>query len=153
VDFCGKLVPICGVKGVTMSDILQEYSKELMDHFSHPRNIGTIEGPSGVGEVGNPRCGDVMKLFIKVKTKKENGKDVEYIDDVKVQTLGCGAAIASASMATEMIKGKKLEEAENLTNEVVAKALGGLPKQKIHCSVLARQGIQKAIEDYRNKKQ
>lgn len=135
-----------------MSDILQEYSKEVMDHFTHPRNIGSIENPSGVGEVGNPRCGDVMKLFIKVKTKKEDGKDVEYIDDVKVQTLGCGAAIASASMATEMIKGKKLEEAENLTNDLVANALGGLPKQKIHCSVLARQGIQKAIEDYRNKK-
>lgn len=135
-----------------MSDILQEYSKEVMDHFTHPRNIGSIENPSGVGEVGNPRCGDVMKLFIKVKTKKEDGKDVEYIDDVKVQTLGCGAAIASASIATEMIKGKKLEEAENLTNDLVANALGGLPKQKIHCSVLARQGIQKAIEDYRNKK-
>lgn len=135
-----------------MSDIMQEYSKEVMDHFMHPRNIGVIENADGVGEVGNPRCGDVMKIFIKVKTKKEKGKTIEYIDDVKVQTLGCGAAIASASMATEMIKGKSLDEAENLTNEIVAKALGGLPKQKIHCSVLARQGIQKAIEDYRSKK-
>ena len=135
-----------------MSNILQEYSKEVMDHFTHPRNIGEIKNPDGTGMVGNPRCGDVMKLYIKVGKREINGKNEEYIEDVKVQTLGCGAAIASASMATEMIMGKSLEKAEDLTNEVVAKALGGLPKQKIHCSVLARQGIQKALEDYRNKK-
>lgn len=138
--------------GGNMSDILQQYSKEVMEHFTHPRNIGEIKDADGVATVGNPRCGDVMKLFIKVRSKKENGKNVDYIEDVKVQTLGCGAAIAASSMATEMIKGKSLDKAENLTNEVVAKALGGLPPQKIHCSVLARQGIQQAIEDYRNKK-
>jgi len=135
-----------------MSDIMQEYSKTVMDHFTHPRNIGEIKDPDGVGEVGNPRCGDVMKIYLKIKTKKEKGKDVEYIEDVKVQTLGCGAAIASSSMVSEMIKGKSLYKAENITNEVVSRALGGLPKQKIHCSVLARQGIQKAIENYRSKK-
>jgi len=135
-----------------MSDILQEYSKTVMDHFTHPRNMGEIKNPDGVGVVGNPRCGDVMKLYIKVKTKKEKGKDIEYIDDVKVQTLGCGAAIASSSMATEMIKGKTLEKAKELTNEAVAEALGGVPEQKIHCSILAKQGIAKAIEDYESKK-
>lgn len=128
-------------------DLFQQYSEEVMEHFMHPKNIGEIKNADGVGLVGNPKCGDVMKLFIKVG--KKDGK--EYIEDVKVQTLGCGAAIASSSMATEMIKGKSLDRALELTNEAVSRALGGLPAPKVHCSVLAKQGIQKAIEDYRKK--
>lgn len=149
-------------------DIFQQYSKEVMEHFMHPRNIGVIENADGVGTVGNPRCGDVMKLYIKIgrrpilnretkehkniRTEKHKNRETEeYIKDVKVQTLGCGAAIASASMATEMVKGKSLAKALEITNQAVAKALGGLPPMKVHCSVLARQGIQKAIEDYCSK--
>ena len=133
-------------------NILQEYSKELMEHFTHPRNIGEIKNPDGVGEVGNPRCGDVMKLYIKVGKRKKGKINEEFVEDIKVQTLGCGAAIASSSMATELIKGKSLTKAKELTNEAVAKALGGLPPQKVHCSILARQGIHNAIEDYESKK-
>lgn len=133
-------------------NLFKQYTEEVMDHFMHPRNIGTIENPSGVGMVGNPKCGDVMKLFIKVGNKKEKGKNVEYIEDVKVQTLGCGAAIATSSMATEMIKGRTLDKALEITNEAVTKALGGLPAVKTHCSVLAKQGIEKAIHDYQSKK-
>ena len=119
------------------------YSTKVMDHFMHPRNVGEIENPDGVGEVGNPVCGDIMKIFIKV----ENGK----IADAKFMTFGCGAAIASSSMATELIKGKTLEEAWNVTNKAVAEALEGLPAIKMHCSVLAEEGIHKAINDYRVK--
>ena len=119
------------------------YSTKVMDHFMHPRNVGEIENPDGVGEVGNPVCGDIMKIFIKV----ENGK----IADAKFMTFGCGAAIASSSMATEMIKGKTLEEAWDVTNKAVAEALEGLPAIKMHCSVLAEEGIHKAINDYRVK--
>ena len=126
------------------------YSDKVLEHFKNPRNIGSIpEGPDvGVGQIGNPVCGDIMKIFIKVG--KKDG--TEYVEDVKVQTLGCGAAIATSSMATEMIKGKPLSEAEELSNLAVVEALDGLPEIKKHCSTLAAQAIKKAIEDYRGKK-
>jgi len=114
-----------------------------MDHFRNPRNVGEIENPDGVGEVGNPKCGDIMKIFIKVEDNK--------IKDIKFMTFGCGSAIASSSMASEMIKGKTLEEAWSLTNKAVADALEGLPPVKMHCSVLAEEAIHKAINDYRVK--
>ncbi len=116
------------------------YSEKVMEHFMNPRNVGEIEDPSGVGEVGNPACGDMMRLYIKV----ENG----IITDAKFRTFGCGAAIASSSMLTEMIKGKTIEEALEITNEAVAEALDGLPPAKIHCSVMAEEAVKKAIEDY-----
>lgn len=119
------------------------YSDKVMDHFENPRNQGTIEDADGIGEVGNPQCGDIMKIYIKVRN--------ETIEDVKFQTFGCGAAIASSSMATEMIKGKTVKEAWDLSNKAVAEALEGLPPQKIHCSVLAEEAIHKAINDYRAK--
>ena len=128
----------------------QFYSDKVLEHFKNPRNIGSIpEGSDvGVGTVGNPHCGDIMKIFIKVGKKD----DQEFVEDVKVQTLGCGAAIATSSMATEMIKGKPLSEAEELSNQAVVEALGGLPEVKKHCSALAAQAIKKAIENYRGKK-
>ena len=119
------------------------YSEKVMDHFSHPRNVGEIEDASGSGTVGNPKCGDIMKMDIKV----ENG----IIVDVKFKTFGCGAAIATSSMATEMVKGKSIEEALALTNKAVAEALDGLPPVKMHCSMLAEQAIHAAIEDYQKK--
>ena len=117
------------------------YTEKVMEHFLNPKNIGELEDPDGVGEVGNPVCGDIMKLFIKV----EDGKVV----DVKFQTFGCAAAIATSSIMTEMIKGKPIEEALGVTNEAVTEALGGLPAQKKHCSVLAEQCFQAAVADYR----
>jgi nitrogen fixation NifU-like protein len=120
-----------------------QYSETVMDHFRNPRNVGEIENPDGVGEVGNPKCGDIMKIFIKVED--------DIIRDIKFMTFGCGSAIASSSMASEMIKGKTLEEAWNLTNKAVADALEGLPPVKMHCSVLAEEAIHKAINDYRVK--
>lgn len=120
-----------------------QYSETVMDHFRNPRNVGEIENPDGVGEVGNPKCGDIMKIFIKVEDN--------IIKDIKFMTFGCGSAIASSSMASEMIKGKTLEEAWNLTNKAVADALEGLPPVKMHCSVLAEEAIHKAINDYRVK--
>lgn len=125
------------------------YSDLVMDHFKNPRNMGEIPDADGVGQVGNPQCGDIMKMYIKVG--KKNGK--EYIEDVKFQTLGCGAAISTSSMVTEMVKGKTLDEAQTVTNLAVAEALGGLPPVKMHCSNLAADAVQAAIEDYRNKKQ
>jgi nitrogen fixation NifU-like protein len=119
------------------------YSAKVMDHFMNPRNVGEIENPDGVGEVGNPVCGDIMKMFIKVKDN--------VITDVKFQTFGCGSAIATSSMATELIKGKTIEEALKLTNVAVAEALDGLPKVKMHCSVLAEEAVQAAIDDYLKK--
>lgn len=116
------------------------YSEKVMDHFRNPRNVGKIDDADGIGEVGNARCGDIMKVYIKV----ENG----IIVDVKFNTFGCGSAIASSSMATEMIKGKPLEQALELTNKAVAEALDGLPAHKLHCSVLAEQAIRAAIKDY-----
>ena len=119
------------------------YSEKVMDHFRNPRNVGTIEDADGIGEVGNARCGDIMKIYIKV----ENG----IIVDVKFNTFGCGSAIASSSMATEMIKGKPIEQALELTNKAVVEALEGLPAHKLHCSVLAEQAIRAAIKDYYDK--
>lgn len=116
------------------------YSEKVMDHFRNPRNVGVIENADGVGEVGNAKCGDIMKIYLKI----ENG----IIEDVKFETFGCGSAIASSSMATEMIKGKPLSEAMQLTNRAVAEALDGLPPHKLHCSVLAEEAIKRALEDY-----
>lgn len=116
------------------------YSEKVMDHFSNPRNVGEIENADGIGEVGNPRCGDIMKMYIKV----ENG----VITDCKFKTFGCGAAIATSSMATELIKGKTIEDALKLTNKAVMEALDGLPPVKVHCSVLAEEAIKSAIADY-----
>lgn len=118
----------------------QGYSSKVMEHFANPRNVGEIEDASGVGKVGNPVCGDIMNMYIKV----EDG----IITDVKFKTFGCGAAIATSSMATEMIKGKTIEEALQLTNAAVAESLGGLPKVKMHCSVLAEQAVRNAVNDY-----
>ena len=119
------------------------YSAKVMDHFMNPRNVGEIEGADGVGEVGNPACGDMMRLYLKV----ENGRVV----DAKFRTFGCGAAIASSSMLTEMIKGKTVEEAREITNHAVAEALDGLPAVKIHCSVMAEQAVKSALDDYAKK--
>ena len=121
------------------------YSEKVMDHFMNPRNVGTIDDADGVGEVGNAKCGDIMKIFIKV--------DNDIISDVKFQTFGCGSAIASSSMATELLKGKPLSQALELTNKAVAEALDGLPAHKLHCSVLAEEAIKAAIEDYQKKKE
>jgi nitrogen fixation NifU-like protein len=117
------------------------YSELVMDHFRNPRNMGSINDADGVGEVGNPQCGDVMRISIKVKD--------DVLEDIKFQTLGCGAAVATSSMVTEMAKGKRLEEALAITNKAVAEALGGLPPEKMHCSNLAADGLRAAIDDYR----
>ena len=119
------------------------YSKEVMDHFTNPRNVGVIEDADGVGEVGNPVCGDMMKITIKVADDR--------IEDVKFQTLGCGAAIATSSITTELAKGMPIAEAAQITNKEIADKLGGLPPEKMHCSVLATDGLKKAIEDHRDK--
>ena len=116
------------------------YTEKVMDHFEHPRNVGEIEHADGVGQVGNPKCGDIMKMYLKI--------DGDVITDVKFKTFGCGSAIATSSMATELIKGKPVSEAMTLTNQAVAEALEGLPAHKLHCSVLAEEAIQKALEDY-----
>ena len=117
------------------------YSKEVIDHFTNPRNVGEVEAPDGVGEVGNPKCGDVMRISIKVIDGR--------IEDVRFKTLGCGAAIATSSITTELAKGKTLEEAEKLTRNIVAEKLGGLPPAKMHCSNLAVDALHEAIENYR----
>ncbi len=119
------------------------YSAKVMDHFQNPRNVGEIEDADGVGEIGNPVCGDIMKLYIKVKDDK--------ITEAKFKTFGCGAAIATSSMVTELVKGKTLEEAERISRDTVAEALDGLPPVKMHCSNLAADALHKAIEDYRSK--
>ncbi len=116
------------------------YSEKVMDHFMHPRNVGVIEDADGVGEVGNAKCGDIMKIYLKINDG--------IITDVKFNTFGCGSAIASSSMATEMIKGKPLSEALTLTNKAVVEALEGLPAHKLHCSVLAEEAVKAAIKDY-----
>jgi nitrogen fixation NifU-like protein len=121
-----------------------EYSAKLMDHFLNPRNMGSIENSNGIGEVGNAKCGDVMKIFLKIKGDR--------IADVKFQTFGCVAAIASSSMATKLIKGRTLEEAWKLSNKAVAEALDGLPPTKMHCSMLAKEAVHEAINDYLRKK-
>ncbi|MDF2521064.1 MAG: FeS cluster assembly scaffold protein NifU [Clostridia bacterium] len=120
------------------------YTEKVMDHFSAPRNVGEIENADGIGEVGNAQCGDIMKIYLKIED--------EVIKDVKFKTFGCGAAIATSSIATEMIMGKTVEEALKLTNKAVVEALEGLPPQKLHCSVLAEEAVKAAIEDYQKKK-
>ena len=121
------------------------YSEKVMDHFRNPRNVGVIENADGVGEVGNAKCGDIMKMYLKI--------DDDTISDVKFETFGCGSAIASSSMATELIIGKPLGEVAKLTNKAVAEALDGLPAYKMHCSVLAEEAIQSALEDYRKRQE
>ena len=116
------------------------YTEKVMDHFEHPRNVGEIENADGVGQVGNPKCGDIMKMYLKI--------DDGVITDVKFKTFGCGSAIATSSMATELIKGKPIEEAMTLTNAAVAEALDGRPAYKMHCSVLAEEAIKAALADY-----
>ena len=119
------------------------YSEKLMDHFRNPRNIGVIEDADGIGEVGNAKCGDIMKIYLKIEN--------DIITDVKFETFGCGSAIASSSMATELIKGKPVGEALSLTNKAVVEALDGLPAHKLHCSVLAEEAIKAALKDYYDK--
>ena len=126
-----------------MSDFRSLYSDKVMEHVRNPRNVGEIENPDGVGHVGNPTCGDIMELYIKV----ESG----IISDAKFKTFGCGAAIATSSMVTEMVKGKTIDEALKISNQAVAEALDGLPPVKMHCSVLAEEALQLAIEDYMNR--
>lgn len=121
------------------------YSEKVLEHFRNPRNMGRIENPDGVGKVGNPVCGDVMYIYIKVEN--------DIIVDCKFETFGCAAAIATSSMVTEMVKGKTIDEALKITNQRVAEALGGLPPTKYHCSLLAEEGIKAAIEDYLKKKE
>ena len=120
-----------------------EYTEQVMDHFMNPRNMGELENPSGVGTVGNAKCGDIMRIYIKVEN--------DVITDVKFKTFGCGAAIATSSKATEIVKGMTLEEAEKVTNKMVMEALGGLPPVKVHCSVLAEEALHAAIQDYRER--
>ncbi|MPM54998.1 Iron-sulfur cluster assembly scaffold protein IscU [bioreactor metagenome] len=119
------------------------YSEKVMDHFTTPRNVGEIDNADGIGEVGNAKCGDIMKIYLKIED--------DVIEDVKFKTFGCGAAIATSSIATEMIKGKTIDEALQLTNKAVVEALDGLPPQKIHCSVLAEEAVKAAIEDYKKR--
>ena len=121
------------------------YSEKVMDHFHNPRNVGKMDDADGVGEVGNAKCGDIMRMYIKVD------HDTQTITDVKFNTFGCGSAIATSSMATEMIKGKPISEALNLSNQAVMEALDGLPAYKIHCSVLAEQAVKAAVKDYYDK--
>ncbi len=121
------------------------YSEKVMDHFRNPRNVGVIEDANGIGEVGNAKCGDIMKMYLKIED--------DIVQDVKFETFGCGSAIASSSMATELIKGKPVSEVAQLTNKAVAEALDGLPAYKMHCSVLAEEAIQSALADYYSKKE
>lgn len=124
---------------------MEAYSEKVMDHFLHPRNVGEIADASGIGNVGNPICGDVLRLYIKI--------DNNIITEAKFKTFGCGAAIATSSMVTELVKGKTIDEALKISNKAVAEALGGLPKIKMHCSVLAEEALRSAIEDYRKRHQ
>jgi len=120
------------------------YSEKVMEHFSNPRNMGDLPDADGVGEVGNAKCGDIMKMFIKVED--------DVISDIRFKTFGCGAAVATSSMSTEMVKGKTIQEALSITNKAVAEALDGLPSEKMHCSVLAEQAIKAAVNDYYKKR-
>ena len=120
-----------------------EYTEQVMDHFMNPRNMGEMENPDGVGTVGNAKCGDIMRIYIKVEN--------EVITDVKFKTFGCGAAIATSSKATELVKGKTIDEALQITNKAVMEALGGLPPVKVHCSVLAEEALHAAIQDYKDR--
>lgn len=124
------------------------YSKKVIDHFTKPHNQGVIKNADGIGTVGNPKCGDVMRMYIKVSKNKEGA---EIVKDIKFETLGCGAAISTSSMATDLVKGKTLVEAQKITNKQVAEELGGLPNIKMHCSNLAADAIHKAIDNYQKK--
>lgn len=128
-----------------MSNVISRYSDKVMDHFTNPRNVGDMENPDGVGHVGNAVCGDIMELYIRVKDN--------IITEAKFKTFGCGAAIATSSMVTEMVKGKTIEEALEISNKAVAEALDGLPPVKMHCSVLAEEALRSAIDDYLSKSQ
>ena len=121
------------------------YSEKVMDHFRNPRNVGVLEDANGIGEVGNAKCGDIMKIYLKIED--------DIVKDVKFETFGCGSAIASSSMATELIKGKPVSEARQLTNKAVAEALDGLPDYKMHCSVLAQEAIESALKDYESRQE
>ena len=121
------------------------YSEKVMDHFRNPRNVGILEDANGIGEVGNAKCGDIMKMYLKIED--------DIVKDVKFETFGCGSAIASSSMATELIKGKPVSEARQLTNKAVAEALDGLPDYKMHCSVLAQEAIESALKDYESRQE
>jgi len=126
-----------------MTDPWSQYSEKVMDHFKNPRNVGEMKNPDGVGHVGNPICGDIMELYIRVKDG--------IIEDAKFRTFGCGAAIATSSMVTEIVKGKSIEEALKISNRAVVEALGGLPAVKMHCSVLAEEALKAAINDYNSR--
>ncbi|MCD6358658.1 MAG: Fe-S cluster assembly scaffold protein NifU [Dehalococcoidia bacterium] len=126
-----------------MPNIWHQYSEKVMEHFENPHNVGEMENPDGIGHVGNPMCGDIMELYIRVKDN--------IITEAKFKTFGCGAAIATSSMVTEMVKGETVEEALKISNQAVAEALGGLPPVKMHCSVLAEEALRSAINDYLNK--
>ena len=128
-----------------MADVKSLYSEKVMEHFRNPQNVGDMDNPDGIGHVGNPVCGDIMELYIRV--------DDNVISDAKFKTFGCGAAIATSSMVTEMVKGKTIEEALAISNRAVAEALGGLPSVKMHCSVLAEEALKSAIDDYISKSQ
>ncbi|MBU1136081.1 MAG: iron-sulfur cluster assembly scaffold protein [Nanoarchaeota archaeon] len=127
------------------------YSKKVMRYFLNPKNVGEIKNPDGVGKVGNPVCGDVMYVYIKVGKKKQKGKEIKFIKDIKFKTMGCAAAIATSSMITELAKGKTLEDAKKINRNDVSKSLGNLPPIKMHCSNLAADALKKAIEDYEKK--
>ncbi|MCL2046208.1 MAG: Fe-S cluster assembly scaffold protein NifU [Oscillospiraceae bacterium] len=120
------------------------YSEKVMEHFTNPRNVGELGDANGIGEVGNSKCGDIMRIYVKIED--------DFISDIRFKTFGCGAAVATSSMATELVKGKSIQEALSITNKAVADALDGLPAEKLHCSVLAEQGIKAAIQDYFDKK-
>ncbi|MEM1577459.1 MAG: iron-sulfur cluster assembly scaffold protein [Candidatus Pacearchaeota archaeon] len=128
------------------------YSKKVMQHFLKPKNMGKIKNPDGIGKAGNPVCGDVMYIYIKIGKRKKRKKNEEYIKDIKFETLGCAAAIAVSSILTEMVKGKSLDEAKKINNNKIVKALGGLPKEKFHCSLLGREALLNAIKNYEKKK-
>lgn len=128
---------------------MTEYTKKVMEHFLSPKNMGKIKDADGIGEIKNPICGDITTIFIKIARKK--GEDIEFIQDIKFQTLGCAAAIATASVATELVKGKSLEEAKKISSRDIIASLGTLPAPKVHCSILALDALKKAIENYEKK--
>lgn len=131
---------------------MNNYSEKLMENFRHPKNVGKIKNADGIGEVGNPTCGDILTLYIRVGNRKNKTRKEEYIKDIKFQTLGCAAAIAVSSMVTQMAKSKTLEEAEKISNKDIAEELEGLPPLKYHCSLLGADALHKAIRDYKKKK-
>jgi len=130
---------------------MAQYTKKVMEHFLNPKNMGKIKDADGVGEIKNPVCGDITTIFIKVAKKKSKEREIEYIKDVKFKTLGCAAAIATSSVATEIAKGKSLDDAKRISSKDIISSLGTLPAQKVHCSLLALDALKKAIENYENK--